>query len=126
MTDFLQNNLAQNSWGLLVPFLLAAGLKTAQGSSTVAIITASSIVFPLLGVFGLDSEMGKVWVILAVGVGSMTISHANDSYFWIVSQMGGMDVKTAYRHHSFATFLQGTLGILLVLLGYYVSSSIFD
>ena len=126
LTNFLQNNLAQNSWGLLVPFLLAAGLKTAQGSSTVAIITASSIVFPLLGVFGLDSEMGKVWVILAVGVGSMTISHANDSYFWIVSQMGGMDVKTAYRHHSFATFLQGTLGILLVLLGYYVSSSIFD
>lgn len=125
LTDFLQNNLAQNSWGLLVPFLLAAGLKTAQGSSTVAIITASSIVFPLLGVFGLDSEMGKVWVILAVGVGSMTISHANDSYFWIVSQMGGMDIKTAYRHHSFATFLQGTLGILLVLLGYYVSSSIF-
>ena len=125
LTDFLQNNLAQNSWGLLVPFLLAAGLKTAQGSSTVAIITASSIVYPLLGVFGLDSEMGKVWVILAVGVGSMTISHANDSYFWIVSQMGGMDIKTAYRHHSFATFLQGALGILLVLLGYYVSSSIF-
>ena len=124
LTAFLENNLTQNSLGLLLPFLLAAGLKTAQGSSTVAIITASSIVFPLLGVLGLETEMGKVWVILAVGVGSMTVSHANDSYFWIVAQMGGMDVKTAYRNHSFATFLQGTLGIFLVLVGHWVYSTI--
>ena len=124
LTEFLQNGLTQNSLGLLLPFLLAAALKTAQGSSTVAIITASSIVFPLLGLLGLDSELGKVWVILAVGVGSMTISHANDSYFWIVSQMGGMDIKTAYRNHSFATFLQGVVGILLVLVGHWVYSTI--
>ena len=107
LTEFVESNLTQSSWGLLIPFLIAAILKTAQGSSTVAIITASSIVFPLLAVLGLDSEMGKIWVILAVGVGSMTVSHANDSYFWIVSQMGGLDIKTAYRHHSFGTFLQG-------------------
>ena len=124
LTAFLENTLSQNSLGLLLPFLLAAGLKTAQGSSTVAIITASSIVFPLLGVLGLETEIGKVWVILAVGVGSMTVSHANDSYFWIVSQMGGMDVKTAYRNHSFATFLQGTLGIFLVLVGHWIYSTI--
>lgn len=124
LTEFLQNGLTQNSLGLLLPFLLAAALKTAQGSSTVAIITASSIVFPLLGLLGLDSELGKVWVILAVGVGSMTISHANDSYFWIVSQMGGMDIKTAYRNHSFATFLQGAVGILLVLVGHWIFSTI--
>ena len=124
LTAFLENSLSQNSLGLLLPFLLAAGLKTAQGSSTVAIITASSIVFPLLGVLGLETEMGKVWVILAVGVGSMTVSHANDSYFWIVSQMGGMDVKTAYRNHSFATFLQGALGIFLVLVGHWIYSTI--
>ena len=125
LTEFLQNELTQNSLGVsFLPFLLAAALKTAQGSSTVAIITASSIVFPLLGLLGLDSELGKVWVILAVGVGSMTISHANDSYFWIVSQMGGMDIKTAYRNHSFATFLQGAVGILLVLVGHWIFSTI--
>ena len=124
LTAFLENKLSQNSLGLLLPFLLAAGLKTAQGSSTVAIITASSIVFPLLGILGLETEMGKVWVILAVGVGSMTVSHANDSYFWIVSQMGGMDIKTAYRNHSFATFLQGVLGIFLVLVGHWIYSTI--
>ena len=124
LTEFVEQNLTQSSWGLMIPFLIAAILKTAQGSSTVAIITASSIVFPLIAVLGLDSEMGKIWVILAVGVGSMTVSHANDSYFWIVSQMGGLDIKTAYRHHSFGTFLQGSLGIVLVLLGHWISQII--
>jgi GntP family gluconate:H+ symporter len=124
LTEFVEQNLTQSSWGLMIPFLIAAILKTAQGSSTVAIITASSIVFPLLAILGLDSEMGKIWVILAVGVGSMTVSHANDSYFWIVSQMGGLDIKTAYRHHSFGTFLQGSLGIVLVLLGHWISQVI--
>jgi len=124
LTEFVEQNLTQSSWGLMIPFLIAAILKTPQGSSTVAIITASSIVFPLLAVLSLDSEMGKIWVILAVGVGSMTVSHANDSYFWIVSQMGGLDIKTAYRHHSFGTFLQGSLGIVLVLLGHWISQII--
>ena len=125
LTEFVEQNLTQSGWGLLIPFLIAAILKTAQGSSTVAIITASSIVFPLLAVLGLDSEMGKIWVILAVGVGSMTVSHANDSYFWIVSQMGGLDIKTAYRHHTFGTFLQGSLGIVIVLLGHWINQVIF-
>ncbi len=126
LTAFVENNLTQSGWGLLIPFLIAAILKTAQGSSTVAIITASSIVFSLLPALGLASEMGKVWVILAVGVGAMTVSHANDSYFWIVSQMGGLDIKTAYRHHTFGTFIQGSLGIALVLLGHWVSTVFFS
>ena len=55
---------------------------------------------------GLDSEMGKVWAILSLGVGSMTVSHANDSYFWVVTQMSEMSVREAYRTHTFATLLQ--------------------
>ena len=109
-----------SGFGILIPFMIAALLKTAQGSSTVAIITTSSIIFPLLSVLGLDSEMGKVWAIVALGVGSMTVSHANDSYFWIVSQMSGMDVKTAYRTHTVGTLLQGTVGIIVVLIGHTI------
>ena len=109
-----------SGFGILIPFMIAALLKTAQGSSTVAIITTSSIIFPLLSVLGLDSEMGKVWAIMALGVGSMTVSHANDSYFWIVSQMSGMDVKTAYRTHTVGTLLQGTVGIIVVLVGHTI------
>jgi GntP family gluconate:H+ symporter len=104
--------------GIWIPFIIAALLKTAQGSSTVAIITTSSIIYPLLPLLGLEGEMGKIWAIMALGVGSMTVSHANDSYFWIVSQMSGMDVKTAYRTHTVGTLLQGLVGISVVFIGY--------
>ena len=110
-----------SSLGILIPFLIAATLKTAQGSSTVAIITTASIITPMLSVFGLENELGKVLAILSIGVGSMTVSHANDSYFWIVSQMGGLDVKTAYRTHTLATLLQGLTGIILLLAIYNIA-----
>ena len=109
--------------GILIPFLIAALLKSAQGSSTVAIITTSSLIFPLLPILGMDSEMGKVWAIMSLGVGSMTISHANDSYFWIVAQMSGMDVKTAYRTHTLGTLIQGVVGLLVVWIGYWIWAS---
>ncbi len=111
-----------NQWGLIIVFLIAAFLKTAQGSSTVAIITASAMVFPLLSAMGLDSEMGKVWVIIAVGTGAMTVSHANDSYFWIVSQFGNLSVAQAYKYHTFATLLQGVTGLILLVLGHALTS----
>ena len=104
--------------GILIPFCIAALLKTAQGSSTIAIITTSSIIFPILPMLGLDSEMGKVWAILSLGVGSMTVSHANDSYFWVVTQMSEMSVREAYRTHTFATLLQGVVGLILVVAGH--------
>ena len=118
LKDYAVSLTAFEGLGILIPFLIAALLKTAQGSSTVAIITTSSIIFPLLPLLGLDSEMGKVWAILALGVGSMTVSHANDSYFWIVTQMGGLDVKSAFRSHTVGTLLQGLVGLGIVLLGF--------
>ncbi|MEL0073855.1 MAG: GntP family permease [Flavobacteriaceae bacterium] len=118
LKDYAVSLTAFEGLGILIPFLIAALLKTAQGSSTVAIITTSSIIFPLLPLLGLDSEMGKVWAILALGVGSMTVSHANDSYFWIVTQMGGLDVKSAFRSHTVGTFLQGLVGLGIVWLGF--------
>ncbi len=108
--------------GILLPFLIAALLKSAQGSSTVAIITTSSLIFPLLPILGMDTEMGKVWAIMALGVGSMTVSHANDSYFWIVTQMSGMDVKTAYKTHTVGTLIQGCTGLIVVGIGYFLWS----
>jgi GntP family gluconate:H+ symporter len=112
--------ISLESLGILVPFAIAALLKTAQGSSTIAIITASSIITPLLSLLGLESDMGKVWTIMAIGVGSMTVSHANDSYFWIVSQMSEMDVKTAYKTHTLGTFFQGMVGLAVVFIGYSI------
>jgi len=102
--------------GLLIAFLLAAILKTTQGSSTVAIITTAAIITPLLGSFGLETELDKALTVLAVGAGAMTVSHINDSYFWVVSQFSNLNVNDALKSHTVATFLQGLTGILLILL----------
>ena len=118
--EYLTNQSLYGSFGLLVPFLIAAFLKTAQGSSTVAIITSSSICFPLVPIIGLDTELGKVWIIMAIGVGSMTISHVNDSYFWVVSQMSKMDTKTALRSHTLGTLIQGLVGFIILFVCYTI------
>jgi GntP family gluconate:H+ symporter len=72
--------------GILFPFLLTSVLKTAQGSSTVAIITAASIVQPLLPVLGFVDPDSKLLCVLAMGAGSMMVSHANDAYFWVIAK----------------------------------------
>lgn len=106
--------------GLLIAFVIAAVLKTAQGSSTVAIITTSAIIAPLLETFGLISITDKALAVLAVGAGAMTVSHINDSYFWVVSQFSNMNVKTALRGHTLGTLVQGMVGILMILLLYAI------
>ena len=106
--------------GLLIAFLIAAVLKTAQGSSTVAIITTSAIIAPLLETFGLISITDKALAVLAVGAGAMTVSHINDSYFWVVSQFSHMKVKTALKGHTLGTLVQGTIGLLVILFLYAV------
>lgn len=102
--------------GIFVPFIIAAALKTAQGSSTVAIVTTSALMFPLLPALGLTSEIAKVLVVMAIGAGAMTVSHANDSYFWVVTQFGKIDLKTAYKTQTVATLLQGLATMVTVFI----------
>ena len=109
---------SQIQLGLALPFLLAAAIKTAQGSSTVAIVTTAGIVAPLLASLGLDSESARALTVVAIGAGSMVISHANDSYFWVVTQFSGMSVRQGYQLQSLGTLVQGaSAGIAIVILG---------
>lgn len=112
----LSQSLALESMGLFFPFLLTFILKTAQGSSTVAIITAASIVLPLLSVLGLDTETGKLLCVLAMGAGSMMISHANDAYFWVIARFSGLDMKTMLKVYSVSTLLMGLTSLVMVYL----------
>ena len=109
------DNFSEYNLGLFLPFIIAAALKSAQGSSTVAIITTAAIVAPLLESFGLDSSLGRALSVLAIGAGSMTVSHLNDSFFWVVAQFSGMDTTTALKSQTVATLIQGVTGILIVL-----------
>jgi gluconate:H+ symporter, GntP family len=111
--------LAGTPIGLFAPFLVAVVLKTAQGSSTVALLTASSIVAPALGVLGLESEAGRALAVVAIGAGSCVVSHANDSYFWVVGQFSGMDLRKGYMLLSLGS---GVLGFCAMALLYLLSS----
>ena len=107
IADTLGEYLIGYEWGVLLPFLLAAALKTAQGSSTVALITAASILLPMLPSLGLEGETHKALAVVALGAGSAVVSHANDSFFWVATQMSGMDVRTGYRLFSVGTLVLG-------------------
>jgi gluconate:H+ symporter, GntP family len=108
------------SLGIFFPFLVTAILKTAQGSSTVAIITAASLVTPLLSDLGLDSPARVTFAILSMGAGSMVISHANDAYFWVINKFSSLDTSVTLKVYSVATLWMGMLVQLLIWLALFV------
>ena len=114
--DHFSEKLDLKMLGIFFPFLLTSLIKTAQGSSTVAIITASSIVLPLLPILGLESENGKLLAVLAMGAGSMMISHSNDAYFWVISKFSDIDTRTMLRVHSVASILMGLVTMIVTWL----------
>lgn len=112
--DSMGNMLAGTGLGIFVPFLIAAIMKIAQGSSTVAIITAASFVAPMLPVLGLGSDTGRLLATLSMGSGSMIISHANDSYFWVVSNFSDIDPGTSLKVYSSSTFVMGMVAFFCI------------
>ena len=110
----LADALSGANLGIWLPFILCAAIKTAQGSSTVALITTASIIAPLMGTLGFDTELSKALVVAAIGAGAMVVSHANDSGFWILTQFSGIDVKTGYRVYTLGTLIVGSFAALMV------------
>jgi GntP family gluconate:H+ symporter len=104
------------SIGIFFPFLLAAILKTAQGSSTVAITTTAGIMAPLMAPLGMDSTIMSVLCVMAIGAGAMTVSHANDSYFWVVTNFGSMTPDQGYKTQTLATLVQGLCAIIFIFI----------
>ena len=120
IADVIGSTLADVNLSIWLPFLLAAAIKTAQGSSTVSLITTASIMMPMMSTLGFVGEIEKAMVVIAIGAGSMVFSHANDSFFWVVTQMSGMDVKTGYRLFSFGTFILGTAAATILFIFYLI------
>lgn len=115
--DVIKNNLSgAESLSILLPVIIAACLKTAQGSGTVAIITGASLMLPLLGTLGMDSPAGRALVVVALGSGGMIASHANDSYFWVVTQMSNLNVNQGYKLQTLGTLTVGVCASLAVAL----------
>ncbi len=113
----VRDNLAgARSLGILLPIIITASLKIALGSGTVAIITSASLLAPLVPSLGMDAPLAKALVVVAIGSGAMIASHANDSYFWVVTQMSGMTVNQGYRLQTTGTFIVGICSAIAVWL----------
>ena len=102
--------------GIFFPFLLAAILKTAQGSSTVAITTTAGIMAPMMESLGLASPVMAALTVMAIGAGAMTVSHANDSYFWVVTNFGDMTPDQGYKTQTMLTLVMGIASIIGIFL----------
>lgn len=114
LADAVGSSLLKLNIGILIPFIIAAMLKTAMGASTVAMIITSAMMAPLMTQMGMTSEIAKVLVVLAIGAGSMTVSHANDSFFWVVAQFSDLDTTTAYKCQTGVTLVQGMTAIFVI------------
>ena len=102
--------------GIIFPFVLSAILKSAQGSSTVALTTTAGIVAPLLPLLGLSSPIGACLSCMAIGAGAMTVSHANDSFFWVVANFGAMTPGQGYKTQTANTLVLGLSAMVEIFL----------
>jgi len=112
VAELLAERVLDPRLGLLAPFLAAAIVKTMQGNSLSAVLTASGMVEPMLPALGLDSATGRALAAAAVGAGSIAICHVNDPFFWIAAHMAGLSPTRALRVISL-----GSLAIAVAALG---------
>ncbi len=98
---------------LIVAFIVAAAMRLAQGSATVAIITAAGIVAPIVkGIPGYRPDL----IVLALCCGGSGFSHVSDSGFWLVNQYFGMSVADTLKSWTAMKVLSSFLGLAIVLL----------
>ena len=117
MVNFItEHATVLQTMGIFFPFLLAAILKSAQGSSTVAITTTAGIVAPLLGILGFTTPVEISLVVMAIGAGAMTVSHANDSYFWVVTNFGDMTPEQGYKTQTLMTLIIGIASMVEIFV----------
>jgi len=121
---FQDRGIAEGAGGvywILLGFALTAFLKTAQGSSTSAMIIGASIVLSVIPAGLLDNTLFGVLIISSIGAGAMAVSHANDSYFWIIKEFTGLSVKEALKSFSLLSVLMSITALLTILLIYGVA-----
>ncbi len=116
LKEYISNSQVSGIIFLLAGFIIASILKTAQGSTTSSMIITSSLLAPLAVSSGFTQPTDLAILILAIGGGGMTVSHANDSYFWVVSQFGGISSKDAFRSYTLISFAQGITALLTSIL----------
>jgi gluconate:H+ symporter, GntP family len=107
--------LASNYQMAILPmaFLITAAVRTAQGSATVAMVTAIGV---MSGLVSAGMQFHPVYLAMAIGCGSKIFAWMNDSGYWIISKMSGMEQKETIRHFSVLLVVMGLTGLVAVMV----------
>jgi GntP family gluconate:H+ symporter len=115
--DALREQVGTSATGtvlILLAFGISSLMKISQGSTTVAVITASAIMYGVID--GMTLPYHPLYLFLAIGFGGMVFSWMNDSGFWIVGRMAGFDERETLHTWSLSFGLAGLVGLLQILL----------
>ncbi|MBC3948172.1 MULTISPECIES: GntP family permease [Pseudomonas] len=98
---------------IMLAWLVAAVIRIATGSATVATITGAGIVAPVIGLIpGVNREL----LVLATGAGSLILSHVNDAGFWLVKQYFNMTVAETFKTWTVMETILSVVGLIFILL----------
>ncbi|MBB5180366.1 Gnt-I system low-affinity gluconate transporter [Planomicrobium koreense] len=100
---------------IVLAFLIATAVRVAQGSATVAMVTAAGLITPLLEMVGMTGPALGL-IVIAIASGATVLSHVNDSGFWLVNRYFGMDVKDTLRSWTVMETIIGLTGFIVVLI----------
>lgn len=101
---------------LFVAWCMGVLLKTAQGSTTSAIIVVTSIIAPLSAAAGFDTPVELSLLLASIAGGTMMVSHTNDAYFWVIAQFSSMGMSSTYKTFSLATIFMSVAALITVML----------
>lgn len=117
IAQYISSSIEGRASLLLIPiaYFVTALIRTAQGSATVAMITAGGMIAPI----ALESELtfSALYLALAIGCGSKPVSWANDSGFWVIGRMSGMTPLETFRSVSVMMIIMSLAGLAVTLAG---------
>lgn len=116
LQDILLGYFANINIGILAPFLIGAVFRTAIGSGTVAMVTAATMLNPLLDALGFASPMGRLVAMIACAAGGFMVFHGNDDFFWVITSASDMEPSIAYRTLPIASIFQSLTALLAAYL----------
>ena len=116
MQSVLTNAFSGLTIGILAPFLIGFIFRTCVGSATIAMVTAATMITPLIDVLGFSSPMGRVIAMLACAAGGMMVFHGNDDFFWVTTTTSKMDTSVAYKTIPIISVLQSLTALVVVFV----------
>ncbi|MBC5731817.1 GntP family permease [Pseudoflavonifractor sp. NSJ-25] len=116
LQDILTETFSGLAIGILAPFLIGFLFRTCVGSATIAMVTAATMIVPLLDILGFASPMGRIIAMLACAAGGLMVFHGNDDFFWVTATTSEMDTSVAYKTIPLISVLQSLTALVCVFL----------